>query len=220
MLLVNFKAYENGVGSKAVHLAKIIESEARKVNVKAVVAVQAADIYRVSNNVGIDVVAQHLDPIKYGAFTGYVLPEGVKNAGGKGSLLNHSEFPLNDDVLKRSIEDCRRLKLTSYVCSPSISDSVRIARMDPDYIAFEVPELIGSGKAISREMPDSVLEFIDKVREVNKRVNLLCGAGITNKEDVKAAIELGVKGVLVASAIVKASNPREVVREMLKELKS
>jgi triosephosphate isomerase (TIM) len=107
MLIVNFKAYENGVGNKAVSLAKIIEKEAKKANVKAVVGVQTADIYRVASNVKIEVIAQHLDPVKYGAFTGYILPESIKDAGGKGSLLNHSEFQINEKILKQCIDDCR-----------------------------------------------------------------------------------------------------------------
>jgi triosephosphate isomerase (TIM) len=83
----------------------------------------------------------------------------------------------------------------------------------------EVPELISSGRAISVERPDSVREFVEKVRRVNKRVGLLCGAGITDKEDVKLALELGVKGVLVSSAIVNAKDPRIVVRGMLGAMK-
>jgi triosephosphate isomerase len=42
---------------------------------------------------------------------------------------------------------------------------------------------------------------------------VLCGAGITNGEDVAAAIRLGTEGVLVASGIVKAKDPHKVMLE-------
>jgi triosephosphate isomerase (TIM) len=48
---------------------------------------------------------------------------------------------------------------------------------------------------------------------VNPDVVTLCGAGITKGEDVSAALKLGTKGVLVASGIVKAKDPRKVMME-------
>jgi triosephosphate isomerase len=41
---------------------------------------------------------------------------------------------------------------------------------------------------------------------VNPKVRVLCGAGITNGEDVKAALKLGAEGILVASGVVKAED--------------
>ena len=43
---------------------------------------------------------------------------------------------------------------------------------------------------------------------------VLCGAGISTGEDVKAAIELGAEGVLLASGVVKAKNPRKVLLDL------
>jgi triosephosphate isomerase len=51
-------------------------------------------------------------------------------------------------------------------------------------------------------------------------VKVLCGAGITNGNDVKKAIELGTYGVLVASGVVKAENPKKVLIDFAEALKS
>jgi len=56
---------------------------------------------------------------------------------------------------------------------------------------------------------------VEIVRDINKEIVPLCGAGISNKEDVEAAKKLGVKGVLVASAIVKAENQREALLNLI-----
>jgi len=45
----------------------------------------------------------------------------------------------------------------------------------------------------------------------NPNIKVLCGAGITNGEDVKKALELGTVGVLVASGVVKAKDPKKVL---------
>ena len=55
--------------------------------------------------------------------------------------------------------------------------------------------------------------FVRSIEKVNPKVKVLCGAGITSGEDVKKALELGTKGILVASGVVKAKNPRKVLEE-------
>jgi triosephosphate isomerase len=57
------------------------------------------------------------------------------------------------------------------------------------------------------------------MKKINPRIKVLCGAGITNKEDVKKALELGTVGVLVASGIVKAENPKKVLIEFAESIK-
>jgi len=44
------------------------------------------------------------------------------------------------------------------------------------------------------------------VKKAKNSTKLLCGAGIVTTEDVKRAIELGSRGILVASGIVKSRN--------------
>jgi len=52
------------------------------------------------------------------------------------------------------------------------------------------------------------------VRKVNPDVVVLCGAGISSGDDVEAALKLGTKGVLLASGVVKAKEPKKVLLEM------
>jgi triosephosphate isomerase len=44
------------------------------------------------------------------------------------------------------------------------------------------------------------------VKKARNSTKLLCGAGIVTSEDVKRAMELGSRGILVASGIVKSRN--------------
>ena len=48
---------------------------------------------------------------------------------------------------------------------------------------------------------------------------ILCGAGISHGDDVKAALKLGTQGVLVASGIVKAKDPYMIMREFAEAMK-
>jgi len=78
-------------------------------------------------------------------------------------------------------------------------------------VAVEPPELIGTGRAVSKENPEIVTESVKRVRRVNASVGILCGAGISTGEDVYAALKLGTTGILVASGVVKAPKPEDVL---------
>ena len=56
------------------------------------------------------------------------------------------------------------------------------------------------------------------MREVNRSVMILCGAGIKNGGDVKAALELGTDGVLLASGVVRAKDPEAAVRDLVRNV--
>ena len=53
---------------------------------------------------------------------------------------------------------------------------------------------------------------------MNPNVTVICGAGITNGDDVEAAIKLGTEGVLVASGVVKAQDQEAAVRDLAEGL--
>ena len=77
----------------------------------------------------------------------------------------------------------------------------------PDMVAIEPPELIGTGRSVSKEKPDVITDSVRKIREVNPTVKILCGAGITTGDDIYTALKLGAEGVLIASGVVRATNP-------------
>lgn len=221
LLLINFKTYTEAAGKNAVKLAKVCESVAKKYGVSIAVAPSILDLSEVASRVSIPVFSQHIDPImKNGKHTGHVLAETVKAVGASGTILNHSERRLKLEEIAECIKIAKAFKLTTVCCAESPKRSEQIAKLDPDFIAYEDPVLIGSGIPISKAKAESVKRFVEKLKKINKKVVPLCGAGISTGEDVRAALELGTKGVLVASSIVLAENQRKAVEDMAKALLS
>jgi len=216
IIIVNFKTYSEATGKKSVELAKKAERVSEETKVSIGVAPQFADISAVAEAVAIPVFAQHLDPIKPGSYTGHVLAESMKEAGAVGTLINHSERQLKLSDINEVITIARQDGLISVVCANNPNISVAVATLKPDIIAIEPPELIGTGIPVSKAKPEVVTGTIKLVREVNPKVTILCGAGITHGEDVAVALKLGAQGVLVASGIVKAKDPYTVLREFAK----
>ncbi len=194
-------------------MSETCEKISKEYKINIAVAPQLTDIYRITQKVKIPVFSQHVDALEYGAYTGHVSPLALKEAEVKGSLVNHSEKKLSLEEIKICIEILKKYRLISVVCSDSITQGKEIAKFNPEFIAYEDPFLIGSGKAISIIKPDSVKSFVETIYKVNPKVKVLCGAGITSGEDVKKALELGTEGVLVASGIVKTKDPEKVLIE-------
>jgi len=203
-----------------VELAKTIASVAKEEGVSVAVAPQNLDLYRVASQVGIPVLAQHVDPITPGAHTGWLLAETAKAAGAVGSLINHSEHQLQPEEIEQVAKRLRELELVSVVCARDPEVCKRVAAFKPDMVAVEPPELIGSGRAVSKVKPEVVSDAVKEVHGVNPDVRVLCGAGITNGEDVRIALELGAEGVLLASGVVKASDPRAAMLDIAKGIVS
>ena len=82
-------------------------------------------------------------------------------------------------------------------------------------MAVEPPELIGSGIPVSKANPEVITGSVEAVKQVNSNVKVLCGAGISKGEDLTAALELGSVGVLLASGVVKASDPKAALYDLV-----
>ncbi len=213
IILVNFKTYIEATGDRALKLAEAASKVSLETGVCIGLAPQIADLRMVAQSVDLPVFAQHIDPIKPGSHTGHILPESVKSAGAVGTLINHSERRLKLADIDAAIARARELGLVTVVCANNASVSAASASLNPNMIAVEPPELIGTGIPVSKAKPEVVTNTIENVRRVNSEVTILCGAGITNGDDVSAAIKLGTEGVLVASGIVKAKDPYKVLSE-------
>ena len=214
VLVINFKTYAQATGRRALELAKVAEKVAKDLNVEIIVAVQPVDIRLVAENVEIPVYAQHVDPIKPGAHTGHILPEAVKEAGAKGTLLNHSENRLRLDIINEAIQRAKEVGLDTIVCADKPETSAAIAVLKPTAIAIEPPELIGTGISVSKAKPEVITNTVNIIRKIDESIPILTGAGITFKDDVEKALNLGTQGVLVASAIVKAKSWEEKIKEL------
>ena len=219
LILVNFKTYSEATGKKAVELAKKAEKVSLETKVSIGVAPQFTDIAAVASATEIPVFAQHIDPIEPGSYTGHVLADAVKEAGAIGTLINHSERQLKLSDIDMAIRIAREKKLVSVVCANNQTVSAAAAALKPDIIAVEPPELIGTGIPVSKAKPEVVLNTVKLVKEVNPKVTVLCGAGISHGEDVAAALRLGTQGVLVASSIVKAKDQYRILREFAEATK-
>ena len=216
MIFVNFKTYKQGTGEQAVKLAKICQAVEKEASVKIFPVVQTVDIFRVVQKTGGSVWAQHVDDVEYGQNTGQILPEAVKAAGASGTILNHSENKLPVEVINETIKRCQDLRLKVLVCTESLEEAKEIAVAQPDFFAYEPPELIGSRTiSVSVAKPEVIQDF---VREI-KKTPVLVGAGIHSRHDVKISIKLGAVGILVASDVVLASNPKNELLDLAEGFK-
>ena len=210
MIITNFKTYESATGENAIRLAKIHEMVAKETDMDIQVAVQAVDLMKVAESVDIPVLAQHIDPVGFGSHTGHIMPEAVKAAGASGTILNHSERRLERDVLAKAIARAKEVGLKTIVCAETPEEGATFLEFDPDYIAVEPPELIGGDISVSSSQP----EIIENAAKLIGSEKLLVGAGVKNGEDVKIAIKLGAKGVLLASGVTKAEDPKAVLLDL------
>ena len=214
ILFINFKAFKEGTGSKALKLARVAEQQAKKFNKTIVLVPQTADIRIIAQKLSLPLFAQHIDSISFGAHTGFALPEAVKEAGAVGAILNHAEHKLSNRELKKCIERAREAKLIVMACAESRKRAEEIASMKPDFIAIEPPELIGGNISVSKAKPSLITNSIKAIHKI-KKIPVIAGAGIKKKEDARKAMELGCKGVFVSSGIVKALNQKNAIKEML-----
>ncbi len=213
-IILNFKTYKESTGDEALRLAKICDKVAGELSANIIVVPQHSDIYLISQEVNIPVYAQHIDNIKYGSNTGHVLPEAVKAAGATGCIINHSECRVKLADLEADIEKLKELNMVSIVCTNNIAVTKAAAALGPDFVAVEPPELIGSGISVSQAQPEIISGSVEAATKINPLVKVLCGAGIATGEDVKKAAQLGAQGVLLASGVIKAKDPRAVLMDL------
>ena len=217
ILILNFKNYLEVAGRASIELAKAAQQVSKSLDgrIKIVACPPQPALSLVKENVDIPVFAQHVDDAKEGSTTGYFIPEIAKSFGAQGSLINHSEHRIErPETIQNLVNNLRKLQMVSVVCARSAAEVADIARFKPDYIAIEPPELIGSGKAVSKENPAIVTDSIESAAKVSQKVRVICGAGITDAADVRSALKLGAKGILVASGVIKATSWVDKITEL------
>ncbi|HJX59291.1 hypothetical protein A2V61_00505 [Candidatus Woesebacteria bacterium RBG_19FT_COMBO_47_8] len=219
MIFVNFKTYEQGSGSKAVELTRILEEVALQTQVKIIPVVQIIDAETVIGSTKLEVWIQHVDPVTYGANTGWTLPEEAVKVGIRGVFLNHSEHKFaNWEDLVKAVSRCREVELKTLVFASSLEELKKALELKPTYVAYEPPELIGSTSiSVATAQP----EIIAKAAVITKEggIPLIVGAGIASREDVKKSLELGAVGVAVATDVVKAVDPKRELIDLTEGFK-
>jgi len=217
LFIINCKNYEEIAGSKIDKFVKTAEKISKKYKVKIAIAPPQHLLSKVSKS-SLIILAQHLDNSKVGSTTGYMIPELVKKSDINGAIINHSEHRIPNKDIKELIDRLKKLKMISVLCVKNVAEVKKYVKLNPDYIAIEPPELIGSGKAVSKERPELITNAASTVKAAKNKTKLLCGAGIVSGDDVKKAIQLGSKGILVASGIVKSKNWNNAIEEFAKAM--
>ena len=212
-VLVNLKAYPCDPIEVATAAADVADDS----GVRVAVAPQAAHIDAVAET-GVETWAQHVSPNEHGSHTGSTLAEAVADAGAEGTLLNHSENRLKLADIDGSLEAAERADLETIVCANNPAQIGAAAALGPDAVAVEPPELIGTGTPVSQADPDIVTGAVDAAARVDGDVDVLCGAGISTGEDLVSASDLGATGVLLASGVAKADDPRAALEDLVEPL--
>jgi triosephosphate isomerase len=215
-LIINFKNYEEISADRAIRLGETARKVAEKIQVEIILAPPHPVLALIAKEVEIPVICQHVDDEKMGPSTGFTVPEIAKSYGAIGSLINHSEHRIEMNSIASLVKRLRRLGMVSIVCAQEPQEVVEISTFEPDFIAIEPPELIGSGKAVSKENPTVITKSIEGA---GSRSRIICGAGISDKEDVSKAIELGSQGILVASGVIKATSWDKKITELASGMK-
>ncbi len=210
VLIVNLKTYAAGSGDDALDLALTCEKVAKQEDASIAVAVQNADIQRISEKVDVPVLAQHVDPHGHGSNTGKDIASTLAYNGADGVLINHSEDQVSLDDIETDVKKARDAGLETVVCIDVPEMGKTVSSFKPDFIAFEPPELIGGDVSVSTAQPELITEAVDASDRP-----VLTGAGVKDADDVRAALERDTVGVLVASGIVKADDPERAVRDMV-----
>lgn len=218
IVILNYKTYLESSGVNALKLAKDLESAAIESGITMVASPQAADIYRINEETSLPIFAQHIDPVSPGGHTGSNLIETLIEAGISGSLINHSEQRMKLADIDEVVKMCNANDIESCVCTNNIETSKAIATIAPTAVAVEPPELIGTGIPVSQAQPEVVEDTVKEVKAINKNVKVLCGAGITTGDDMRAAMDLGADGVLLASGIIKAESPKDALLDLVSKI--
>ncbi|MEA1930695.1 triose-phosphate isomerase [Halohasta litorea] len=212
-ILVNLKAYP----CDPIAVAEAAHEVAEESGVRIAVSPQASQISAVAET-GVETWAQHVSPNQYGSFTGSTLAEAAAEAGAVGTLINHSENRLKLADIDSSVQAAERAGLETCVCGNNPRQIAAVAALGPDSVAVEPPELIGGDDSVATADPDIVEDAVAAAEGVDESVEVYCGAGISTGEDVIAAEELGAEGILLASGVAKADDPKEALEDLVSGL--
>ena len=211
MVLVNFKIYKETFGEGAVKLARICREVMEESKVEIIPVVAALDAERVKREIKTRVFLQAVDEWEEGAKSGWVSARQAKEMGIDGAIINHSEHKLKPGTIKKMLKAWPK-DFAAVVCLQTWGQAEGWARkIKPTMVAYEPPELIGNQKkSVASEKPEMLQKMVKKF----EGIPILAGAGIKSRDEVAKVLKIGAKGVLLASAVVKSTDPKEKLREL------
>ncbi len=212
MIVINFKSYEQTTGAHALSLAKIANNVSIDTGVRIILCVESFDLRDIKRMVDVEVYTQHIDQYDSGAKTGYVTAFAARKAGADGTLLNHSEHKLDWNTLVLSTSKAKEEGLGVILCAETIAFAQKELELFPNEIALELPELISGNISITKANPSIIKEAVHVIGSDK----LLVGSGIRTADDIKASIDLGAKGVILASGYDLSNDPEKYIYNLAK----
>lgn len=215
--IINLKTYEEAFDTNLPQFIQEVEKcfdLANELNVNLILCVNSYDLKdAVRNSKSVQIFAQHCDSFSFGSHTGSTPTPVLVRLGALGTLISHSEKYLEVDEVVKDFKFANDQHLQTCICVRDIQRMIDVQNEGvKGLIALEPPELIGGDISITTADPQIITEAKEKL---NSNCQLLVGAGVKNKHDVKKALELGACGILVASGVVKAENIELAVRDLL-----
>jgi triosephosphate isomerase len=212
--LVNCKAYPGTGGDDALALARTVECVAADTGARFALAPQTPDLRLVAAETELPLVAQAADPGGPGRGMGSALPGTLAAAGADAVLVNHPEREQSLGAVRDLVGRCHDHALETVVCVTGLAEAGAVATLEPDWLLFEVPEDIATGRAVVDEHPERVREFLALVDGVSPETHTFVGGGIDGGDDVARAFELGVDATGAASAVAGADDREAVLRDL------
>lgn len=198
MIVVNFKRYPEAAGQFAIQLAKICKKLSSEFGIEIIPVPQLSDLRACIQDVGIACWTQKFEPAADMQ---------------SGTLLNHSDFRLDEKHMHEEILASRARGDKVCVCTQTFAETTTMLLAKPDYVAYEPPELIGSKTtSVAQAQPEVIGNTAVLCKQAG--IPLLVGAGIKSAEDVVVSLRQGATGVLVASDVVLANDQEKELREL------
>lgn len=215
MIILSLKTYKEATGEAAIKLLSSVKKISEETGVKIIPAAQPTDIYRIKKELGIEVWAQHMDPIEPGKNMGWLSPYSLKEAGATGVVINHSEHKTTDENVKKILDKAKEYGLQNVVVAFDVDTVIKYDSWNPDFISYEKEDAIGTGVSMVNQERDNIKKLISVLKRP-----LIIGAGIATGDDVRDAVQVGAVGVIMASRFVLANDPEAKLRELAMGFKS
>lgn len=201
-------------GDKLLEYAIAADKAAEKYDIDVLFICPALEVRRVAENTKhLKVFCTYMDTLYPGRGCADILPEGVKDAGCVGVMINHCEKPMSLPQMKKTIERAKELDMLVFACADTLDEAKAIAQLHPDIINPEPSEIIGGGNGSS---PMSyVKDSIKVIKEIDPDIMVEQAAGITCGQEVYDFIMAGSEAAGAASGIMNAEDPLAMIDEMI-----
>src|SRR3989442_3553407 len=167
VIVLNFKTYPEILGKRGWHLARRVAAVEDDTGASIDAAPPMSDLAHIEKLVHIPVFGQHVDAVEPGPTTGWTPPEALLEAGAGGTLINHSERKVAWEEMAKSIPRCQKIGLEGGACADDLAEAETLAKLAPEYIAIEPPELIGGDVSVTTAKPEVISRAVERIRAAN-----------------------------------------------------